>query len=118
MLLLSMIMIIIHNIIILIICNTRIIVIHNIKVIIIFYLTFLNLVHQILTYFKLICNRFFSRNYAALAKYGTKGKDYQILQNDSLFNGNEKAEGYFKHNNCVKKTHSRFCPPCVSLVFF
>ena len=102
---------------ILIICNTRIILIRNTKVIIIFYLTFLNLIHQILIYFKLVCNRFFSHNYATLAKYGTNGKDYQILRNDSLFNGNEKAEGYFKHNNCIEKTHSRFCLPCASLVF-
>jgi len=52
-----------------------------------------------------------------LAKYETNGKDYQILRNDSLFDGNEKAEGYFKHNNYVGKTHSRFCPLCASLVF-
>jgi len=70
-----------------------------------------------ITYFKLVCNRFFSRNYTTLVKYGTNSKDYQILWNDSLFNDNEKAEGYFKHNNCIGKTHSRFCLPYASLVF-
>jgi hypothetical protein len=50
-----------------------------------------------------------------LAKYGTKGKNYQILRNDTLLDGNEKAEGYFKRDNCTGKTYSRFCSPCASL---
>ena len=50
-----------------------------------------------------------------MAKYGTKGKDYQILRNDTLLDGNEKAEGYFKHDRCTGKTYSRFCSPCGSL---
>lgn len=50
-----------------------------------------------------------------MAKYGTKGKNYQILRNDTLFDGNEKAEGYFKHDNCMGKTHSQFCSQCASL---
>ncbi|CAI2189540.1 6669_t:CDS:2, partial [Funneliformis geosporum] len=62
-----------------------------------------------------VCNGFFSYNYAVLAKYGTKGKNHQILQNDALFDGNEKAEGYFKHDNCMEKTCSQFCSQCASL---
>ncbi|CAB4409102.1 unnamed protein product [Rhizophagus irregularis] len=62
-----------------------------------------------------VCNGFFSHNYAALAKYGTKGKNYQILRNDTLLDGNEKTEGYFKHDSCKGKTYSQFCSSCASL---
>ncbi|CAI2171939.1 9954_t:CDS:2 [Funneliformis geosporum] len=48
-------------------------------------------------------------------KYETKDKNYQILRNDSLFDGDERAEEYFKHDNCRGKTYSRFCSPCAFL---
>ncbi|CAG8795694.1 17903_t:CDS:2, partial [Gigaspora rosea] len=43
-------------------------------------------------------------------------KNKSELKDDALFDGVEKAEGYFKHKNCIGKTRAQFCSVCATLV--
>ncbi|UZO07154.1 uncharacterized protein OCT59_027449 [Rhizophagus irregularis] len=59
-----------------------------------------------------VCHGFYSKSFAALARYGTSTDKYKILRDDNLFDKNVKAHGYIKSNECEGYTTSKYCSKC------
>jgi len=59
-----------------------------------------------------VCYSFYSKSFAALARYGTSTDKYKILRDDDLFDKNVKAHGYIKSNECEGYTTSKYCSKC------
>ncbi|GES84241.1 hypothetical protein GLOIN_2v1844827 [Rhizophagus clarus] len=52
-----------------------------------------------------VCHGYYSRSFAALARYGTSTLNYKILRDDDLFDRNVKYMGTFKATNVKNIQH-------------
>ncbi|RIB11198.1 hypothetical protein C2G38_128256 [Gigaspora rosea] len=64
---------------------------------------------------KKVCYGFYSKSFAALARYRTSMDNYKILRDDDLFDKDVKAHGYIQSKHCEGYTISKYCSNCGNL---
>jgi len=57
-----------------------------------------------------VCYGYYSKSFAALARYETLTVNYRILRDNDLFDKNVKAHGYIQSNKCKGYTTYKYYP--------